>query len=144
MPINAYILHLFLCTARLAAENVLFSPALGYKAFGCHGDYVAETPRYMTLDAGGGHAGGDVMCRVIAPRTVSVDVDSYDVTVQLFHQQGEGRQDAGSPGIAFNVVDENNFDFVLFRWVMTYLCVKDIINSVNCGCSIHNNDLMTI
>ena len=64
-----------------------------------------------------------VFCRVIAP--LHVRGNAYDFAVDLFHQEGghvigghlQADAGVGAPGVVYNVVDENTFDFVAFKWV---------------------------
>lgn len=64
---------------------------------------------HYTLDAAGGNT--LLMCRVLAQHIGGSQ--AYSVSAELLNQAGyKGR---GHPGILFNAVDENNFDFVYFR-----------------------------
>ena len=53
------------------------------------------------------------MCRVLAQ---SADqTQAYTVSAELLNQAGWAGINSGHPGVLFNAVDENNFDFVYFR-----------------------------
>lgn len=68
---------------------------------------------YYKLDATS--ARRSVMCRVLAQ---SADqTQAYTVSAELLNQAGWAGINSGHPGVLFNAVDENNFDFVYFRYV---------------------------
>ena len=53
------------------------------------------------------------LCRAIAhPIDES---QAYTVSAELLNQAGWQGVNSGHPGLLFNVLDENNFDFVYFR-----------------------------
>ena len=71
-------------------------------------------------------------CRVLSEQEINVG-DPYTITVELMNLIGEGNDiNHGHPGVFYNVVNENNFDFVYFRFVkkhgqesishITYIC----------------------
>ena len=70
----------------------------------------------LLLDADHGTADTQSFCRVVAPTQVSGD--AYDVSVVMESRVVPGPAiNYGTPGIIYNVRDEDNFDFVFFRCV---------------------------
>lgn len=63
------------------------------------------------------------MCRVFAqPMDES---QAYTVTAELLNQMGWQGVNSGHLGLLFNAVDENNFDFIYFR----FLCYANLLLS---------------
>nr|ADO22713.1 lectin 1A [Arenicola marina] len=70
---------------------------------------------YTTLDATGpGSWPGAGLCRVVSGEN-TLNLDQYVYTVELYNQASVHGIHAGHPGLAYNVIDVNNFDFVYFR-----------------------------
>ena len=57
------------------------------------------------------------MCRVLAQPTL--ESQAYTVSAELLNQAGWQGINSGHLGLLFNARDENNFDFVYFRWVLS-------------------------
>ena len=57
------------------------------------------------------------MCRVLAQPTL--ESQAYSVSAELLNQAGWQGINSGHLGLLFNARDENNFDFVYFRWVLS-------------------------
>lgn len=55
-------------------------------------------------------------CLVLPEEEINVG-DPYTITVELMNVIGWLGLNSGHPGVVFNVFDENNFDFVYFRFV---------------------------
>jgi len=53
------------------------------------------------------------ICRVVGQS--NVEWQEYTVSAELLNQAGWQGINSGHPGVLFNAVDENNFDFVYFR-----------------------------
>ena len=105
-------------------EVVVLSSAVDYEAYSCLNEVVSQTPHYMVLQTAPSlPPAQQVFCRVIAP--LHVRGNAYDFAVDLFHQEGghvigghlQADAGVGAPGVVYNVVDENTFDFVAFKWV---------------------------
>nr|UCK81560.1 lectin 2-4 [Arenicola marina] len=70
---------------------------------------------YTTLDATGpGTWPRAELCRVVS-RENRVNLDQYVYTVELYNQAGLDGINSGHIGVAYNVIDVDNFDFVYFR-----------------------------
>nr|UCK81558.1 lectin 2-2 [Arenicola marina] len=70
---------------------------------------------YTTLDATGPGSWPEAgICRVVS-RENGLDLDQYVYTVELYNQAGWAGIHSGHPGVAYNVIDVDNFDFVYFR-----------------------------
>ena len=60
----------------------------------------------------------DGFCRIILKVAIT-DGEPYTMTVEIMNVVGgNGLIDSGHPGVAYNVIDENNFDVVYFRLVL--------------------------
>ena len=77
----------------------------------CTSMVKSSTDNHYKLDATTGQNG--VICRVVAQSNVKSQ--AYTVSAELLNQAGWQGINSGHPGILFNAVDENNFDFVYFR-----------------------------
>ena len=89
-------------------QNVLVS-AVAY----CTSMVKSPTDSHYKLEATFGKEGG--MCRALAQS--SVNSQTYTMSAELLNQAGWQGINSGHPGVLFNAVDENNFDFVYFRYV---------------------------
>ena len=56
---------------------------------------------------------GQVYCRALSHPTD--ETQAYSVSVELLNQMGWKGINSGHPGLLYNALDENNFDFVYFR-----------------------------
>ena len=83
--------------------------------FGCR--KVESLPGYTLVDANHGSWPKDGFCRVLVPMANNIH-GAYKLTVELYNQNGWTGVNSGHPGIIYNVIDMNNFDFVYFRWVL--------------------------
>ena len=79
----------------------------------CTSMVKSSTETYYKLDATIGKNGE--ICRVVGQS--NVESQEYTVSAELLNQAGWQGINSGHPGVLFNAVDENNFDFVYFRWV---------------------------
>ena len=57
-----------------------------------------------------------VICRALAQPAID-ESQSYTVSAELLNQAGWKGVNSGHLGLLFNAVDENNFDFVYFRYI---------------------------
>ena len=87
--------------------------AQGYTARKCRGRHVTDVTTYYILDANVGDFFEDGFCRVVVPRNISGA--AYDYHVELNSQSAAQMHNRSAPGVMYNVLDANNFDFVLFR-----------------------------
>ena len=55
-------------------------------------------------------------CLVLPEEKIN-DGNQYTMTVELTNVIGMDRVNYGHPGVVYNRIDENNFDFVYFRFV---------------------------
>ena len=92
------------------------SAAQGYTATNCQGAprVVMTSTNNLLLDADFSTADTQSFCRVVAPAQVSGD--AYDVSIVMDSQVlSVPSTNYGTPGVIYNVQDEDNFDFVFFR-----------------------------
>ena len=65
-------------------------------------------------------------------RTVAQPIDesqAYTVSAELLNQAGWQGVNSGHLGLLFNAIDENNFDFVYFRYICHFpLVVFELIH----------------
>jgi len=96
------------------------SSAHGYTAYGCRHSHVQNVTDYLVLDASAtGVVNSQPFCRAVLHRQVAGQ--AYDVKVVLYNYDG-----VGHPGIMYNVLDEDNFDFVIFRWSVASSCKSNL------------------
>ena len=69
---------------------------------------------YTMIDANHGTWPQDGFCRAIFVKEGGVE--DYQVTVELFNFIGWNGVSSGHLGVLFNAQDENNFDFIYFRF----------------------------
>jgi len=74
---------------------------------------VYDASRFKVLQASTSNPATNVFCRIIFPD--QVHHAGYDVSVLLLNRESRHGPHYGSIGAMFNVKDENNFEFVLFR-----------------------------
>jgi len=72
---------------------------------------MIKNPLFYKLDATTSTNG---TCRVLS-QPADQSLQAYEVSAELRNQAGWQGINSGHPGILFNAVDENNFDFVFFR-----------------------------
>ena len=72
---------------------------------------MIKYPSYYKLDA---TTTTKCMCRVLS-QPANQSSQAYMVSVELLNQAGWQGINSGHPGVLFNALDENNFDFVYFR-----------------------------
>ena len=77
----------------------------------CTSMVKSPTENYYKLDATIPQTGE--ICRVVGQS--SVESQEYTMSAELLNQAGWQGINSGHPGVLFNAVDENNFDFVYFR-----------------------------
>ena len=56
---------------------------------------------------------GQVYCRALSHPTD--ETQAYSVSAEILNQMGWKGINSGHPGLLYNALDENNFDFVYFR-----------------------------
>ena len=57
----------------------------------------------------------DGFCRVLPGKEINAG-DSYMLKVELMNVIGKNGVNFGHPGVMYNVIDENNFDLVYYRY----------------------------
>ena len=62
------------------------------------------------------HDNPPVFCGVLPEKELNAG-KPYTMTVELMNVIGSGRVNYGHPAVMYNVIDQNNFDFVFFRLV---------------------------
>ena len=72
---------------------------------------MIKYPLFYKLDATTSTSG---MCRALS-RPADQSLQAYMVSAELLNEAGWQGINSGHPGVLFNAVDENNFDFVYFR-----------------------------
>ena len=65
---------------------------------------------HFTLDA---RNPGSGICRALSHLTD--ETQAYSLSAELLNQMGWKGINSGHPGLLYNALDENNFDFVYFR-----------------------------
>ena len=80
---------------------------------------------FYKVNADHGSWSVDGFCRVISKVEIT-DSESYTLTVEIMNVEGRDGVNFGHPGVMYNVVDENNFDFVYFRLgFLLRMCFKN-------------------
>ena len=97
-------------TCRFCADPVT-------NAYGCHKGGISQTPTHVVLDANVGSQPEDGVCRIINESPLTFVELSYDMTAQIDTRLGDRNNSVGAPGIIFNVLDSDNFDFFIYRCV---------------------------
>ena len=88
--------------------------ASSYRAFSCRRPNVVNLTQHFVLDADIPRGPHNEFCRVIGPGHVTGP--TYTVGVRFFNYDWwNSNVSRGSAGVMYNVVDKDNFDFVLFR-----------------------------
>ena len=77
---------------------------------------LSEAAKSYQVNADQGSFNTHGFCRVVPKGVVSAGVP-YTMTVHLLNVIGSGGVHFGHPGVIYNVIDENNFDFMYFRFV---------------------------
>ena len=57
-----------------------------------------------------------LFCLVLPEEEITAG-NPYTMTVDLINVMGESGVDQGHPGVMYNVIDENNFDYMHLRFV---------------------------
>ena len=70
------------------------------------------------MDAGHGRWPQDGFCQVAYLRDSSTS--SYQLSVDMYNFIGSGGVNFGHPGVFLNAEDQDNYDFVYFRFVAIY------------------------
>ena len=83
---------------------------------------VDELPRYTKVDAAHGRWPQDGFCQVAYLRDSSTS--SYQLSVDMYNFIGRGRVNYGHPGVLLNAEDQDNYDYVYFRFVAIYTRVR--------------------
>ena len=83
-------------------------PDAGYRLFNCGTNGLTDAKENYVLDASVEDKSETRFCRIISSE--QVDGNAYDVAVLL----NAARVDATLSGVMYNVMDEDNYDFVLF------------------------------
>ena len=73
---------------------------------------------YVKMDAGIGSWPKDAFCQVAF--VSDGRIASYELKVDLYNFIGLNKVNLGHPGVFFNAEDEDNYDFVYFRFVKAF------------------------
>ena len=80
----------------------------------CFAVQVVELPGYVKLDADHGSWPQNAFCQVAF---LNDDIStSYTLSVDLYNFIGRDGANVGHPGVFFNAEDQDNYDFVYFRF----------------------------
>ena len=79
---------------------------------------VDELPGYTKVDAAHGRWPQDGFCQVAYLRDGSTS--SYQLSVDMYNFIGRDGVNFGHPGVLLNAEDQDNYDFVYFRFVAIY------------------------
>ena len=74
------------------------------------------------MDAAHGRWPQDGFCQVAYLRDSSTS--SYQLSVDMYNFIGSGGVNYGHPGVLLNAEDQDNYDFVYFRFVAIYTRVR--------------------
>ena len=85
----------------------------GYRLYACRARHITDVTDYLVLDVGSSGHPGD-FCRAVALQ--QVEGNAYDVNVLFCDVSARDVSETTSAGLMYNVVDENNYDFVVFRY----------------------------
>ena len=83
---------------------------------------VVELPGYTKVDAAHGRWPQDGFCQVAYLRDDSTS--SYQLSVDMYNFIGWRGVISGHPGVLLNAEDEDNYDFVYFRFAAIYTRVR--------------------
>ena len=81
---------------------------------------TVQHPDYVELDADHGQWPKDGFCQAPYLKDVAKSTD-YQLSVDLFNVRGWNGVNSGHLGVFFNAEDQDNYDFVFFRFER-YLC----------------------
>ena len=76
---------------------------------------TAEFPGYVKLDADHGRWPQDGFCQATYSKNCG-NASDYQLSVDLFNFMGWNGVNSGHPGVFFNAEDQDNYDFVYFRY----------------------------
>ena len=76
---------------------------------------TVQYPDYFELDADHGKWPQDGFCQMAYLKDAGQSTD-YQLSVDLFNVMEWDGVNSGHPGVFFNAEDENNYDFVYFRF----------------------------
>lgn len=109
---------------KLGEENVIRFRALTiqptykrlFDIINCQASYrISEN--YYRLDSRSGRWPDNEFCKAIYKKEISGT--DYSISVKLFNQRGTyGTHLTGKLGIMFNAENENNYDFIYFKYVL--------------------------
>ena len=83
---------------------------------------VDELPGYTKVDAAHGRWPQDGFCQVAYLRDGSTL--SYQLSVDMYNFIGRDGVNFGHPGVLLNAEDQDNYDYVYFRFVAIYTRVR--------------------
>ena len=83
---------------------------------------VVDLQGYTKVNAAHGHWPQDGFCQVAYLRDGSTS--SYQLSVDMYNFIGWRGVNSGHPGVLLNAEDEDNYDFVYFRFVAIYTRVR--------------------
>ena len=80
---------------------------------------MVELPGYTKLDADHGKWPQDAFCQVAYMKDGSAS--SYQLSVDIYNFIGRDGVNYGHPGVFFNAEDQDNYDFVYFRFENSFI-----------------------
>ena len=83
---------------------------------------VVDLPGYTEVDAAHGIWPKDGFCQVAYLRDSSTS--SYQLSVDMYNFMGWQGANSGHPGVFLNAEDQDNYDFVYFRFVAIYRRIR--------------------
>ena len=82
----------------------------------CFNVTILEATNSFEVDATHSSFPADGYCRILGEEEINAG-DPYTVSIELMNVIAMGDANRGHPGIIYNVIDENNFDFFYMRLV---------------------------
>ncbi|KAL9964966.1 hypothetical protein ACROYT_G028684 [Oculina patagonica] len=83
-------------------------------AVACFSVTILEATNSYEVDASHSSWPADGFCRILRKEEINAG-DPYTMSVELLNVIGNSVVNYGHPGMFYNAIDENNFDFVFFR-----------------------------
>ncbi|XP_078379744.1 uncharacterized protein LOC144662733 [Oculina patagonica] len=110
--VNSHVNYTCLCNSAWwtgeSCEQAVLPPTVGCVS-------LTRSEATDSYEVNADHDKPPYFCRVLPEEEINAG-DSYTMTVELMNVIGKsGDVNHGHPGVLYNVIDENNFDFVYFR-----------------------------
>ena len=94
-----------------------------YQVTSCVVASSGPTGNYFVLDANHGRWPANGFCSALNEED-TFNGNKYVISAQLFNKIGWNGVNSGHLGLLYNAKDENNYDFVYFRYVILLTCIK--------------------